>query len=56
MTKTALRSAGQSATKHRNLNGAAGPLTRMAHDQVPTGRQAAEPGLTRRGKAHRMEA
>src|SRR5689334_20891268 len=47
MTKTALRSAGQTGTRHRNRDGAAGPLTRMAHNQAPTGRQAAEPRLTR---------
>jgi len=35
MMKTARRSAGQSRTKHRNRDGAAGPLTRMAHDQTP---------------------
>jgi hypothetical protein len=50
MTKTALRGAGQSGTKHRNRNGAAGSVTRMTHNQVPTGRQAAEPGLTRTEK------
>ena len=46
MTKMALRSAGQTVTKRRNRGGAAGPLTRMAHDQPPlgAGRRAAGGG------------
>jgi len=51
MTKMALRSVRQSWTKHPNRDGAAGPLTRMARNQVLTGRQAAEPGLTKVEKA-----
>ena len=47
MTRTALRSARQSAIRHRKQDGAAGPLTRMTRDQAPTGRQATEPRLTR---------
>jgi hypothetical protein len=38
---------GQSGTKYPGRDGAAGPLTRMTRNQAPTGRQAAEPGLTR---------
>jgi hypothetical protein len=44
MMKTALQSAGQIVTKHRNRDGAAGPLTRMTHNRATTGRPAAEPG------------
>lgn len=35
MTKTALRSAGQSMANYRSRNGVAGPLTRMARNQAP---------------------
>ena len=39
MKKTAGRGAGQSAAKHRNRDGAAGPLPRMTRD--PGARQPA---------------
>jgi hypothetical protein len=44
MLKTALKWAGRTGTKHRNRDGAAGPVTRMTHNQAPAGRRAAEPG------------
>ena len=46
MAKTAPRRAGQSRVKYRNRDGAAGPLTRMAHDQIAPGggRRTADDG------------
>lgn len=38
MTETASRDAGQSGTKHRNRDAAAGPLPRMTRDQSGPGR------------------
>ena len=34
MLKTALKWAGRTGTKHRNRDGAVGPVTRMTHDQA----------------------
>ena len=50
MTKTALRRARQNGTKRRNRDGVARPLTRMARDQAPTERRAAEAAITRTEK------
>ena len=37
MTKTALKWAGQTGTKHRNQDDTAGPVTRMTHNQAQLG-------------------
>jgi len=44
MTKTALQSAVQSLTNHRNRDGVGGPLTRMTHNQAPLGTGQRDPG------------